>query len=212
MIKTILFDMGGVLFRQNTRKAIGRFAAIGLDTDEYIGKYGQKGFMRDCEMGNISEQEFCARLSAACGTRPISHRVALDCWLGFIDDVPYENLKELERLRKHYRLGLASNTNPFVMEYMDSPAISPDGKGISSYFDALYCSYLLHLYKPSEEYFQEILRRENLRPEEILFIDDSEANINGAKALGINTLHVPSNENWIPMLYNWLESHQDPEQ
>lgn len=207
MIKTILFDMGGVIFRQDTREAIDRFAAIGLDTDEYIGDYGQKGFMLDCELGNINEKEFCRRLALAIGKDSVSHNEALYCWLGFISDVPVGHLRALDLLHKEYRLGLASNTNPFVMEFMDSSAISTDGRPVSSYFDALYCSYMLHLYKPSPDYFREILGRENIRPEEILFIDDSAANIEGAARLGINTLHVRSNENWIPILSQWLEAH-----
>ena len=47
MIKNILFDMGGVIFRQNSEEAFRRFREAGVNTDEYMGEYGQKGFFLD---------------------------------------------------------------------------------------------------------------------------------------------------------------------
>lgn len=44
MIKNILFDMGGVIFRQNSEEAFRRFREAGVNTDEYMGEYGQKAF------------------------------------------------------------------------------------------------------------------------------------------------------------------------
>lgn len=44
MIKNLLFDMGGVIFRQNSEEAYRRFRAMGVNTDDYMGEYGQKGF------------------------------------------------------------------------------------------------------------------------------------------------------------------------
>lgn len=44
MIKNILFDMGGVIFRQNSEEAYRRFRSMGVNTDDYMGEYGQKGF------------------------------------------------------------------------------------------------------------------------------------------------------------------------
>lgn len=40
MIKHLLFDMGGVVFTQNTQEAFRRFKAIGLDPNYYMGEYG----------------------------------------------------------------------------------------------------------------------------------------------------------------------------
>ncbi len=51
MIKNLLFDMGGVVFNQNTEEAFRRFRQAGIDTDYYMGKYGQKDFFLDLESG-----------------------------------------------------------------------------------------------------------------------------------------------------------------
>ena len=47
MIKNILFDMGGVIFRQNSEEAFRRFREAGVNTDEYMGEYGQQGVFLD---------------------------------------------------------------------------------------------------------------------------------------------------------------------
>lgn len=36
MIKTILFDMGGVLFQIDTNQAKRRFEALGVDSERYL--------------------------------------------------------------------------------------------------------------------------------------------------------------------------------
>ena len=38
MIRNLLFDMGGVIFDQDTQEAFRRFEAIGIDTEKYMGK------------------------------------------------------------------------------------------------------------------------------------------------------------------------------
>ena len=45
--------------------------------------------------------------------------------------------------------------------------------------------------KPSKECFEFVLKNENLNAEETLFIDDSETNIEAAKEVGLNTIHLP---------------------
>lgn len=47
MIKNIYFDMGGVIFDQNSEEAFRRFRSLGIDTDYYMGAYGQRDFFLD---------------------------------------------------------------------------------------------------------------------------------------------------------------------
>ena len=44
MIKNILFDMGGVIFRQNSEEAFRRFREAGVNTDEYMENTVKKAF------------------------------------------------------------------------------------------------------------------------------------------------------------------------
>ena len=98
MIKNIYFDMGGVIFDQNTEEAFRRFRSLGIDTDYYMGVYGQRDFFLDLETGRIDADTFCQRVGEVVG-HAVSREQARDCWLGFFDGVPVERLDDLVTLR-----------------------------------------------------------------------------------------------------------------
>lgn len=195
MIKNLLFDMGGVIFLQDTAKAFSRFQAIGIDTDIYMGAHGQKGIFLDLEEGRIGEEEFRQGVSDIVG-HPVSMQDVCACWQGFLGGVPVERLRALDDLRKKYRLGLLSNTNPFMMRLTDSTSFSSDGRPISDYFDWMFLSYQLGAYKPDEKIFRLALEREGLNADETLFIDDAVKNTEATRRVGMHALHVATNEDW----------------
>lgn len=198
--------MGGVIFNQNTEEAFRRFQAIGVDTDHYMGHFGQKDFFLDLETGAIDTEEFCQKLSATIG-RPVSREEAQHCWLGFFDGVPAERLRCLEELRKDYHIGLLSNTNPFVMAHTRSPQFSEEGRPITDFFDQLFCSYEMLCCKPGEEIFRKALAESGMKAEECLFVDDSRANTDAAEKLGFQVLCTKSNTNWNDELKTYLKQH-----
>lgn len=206
MIKNILFDMGGVVFRQNSEEAYHRFREIGVNPDYYMGDYGQKDFFLDVETGRIDAEEFCRKMSEVVG-REVSWNEAQYCWLGFIRDVPVERLHNLLELRKNYHICLASNTNPFIMEFMRSKNFSDEHRPISDYFDLLFCSYEMKAYKPDSEFFEKVLQADGMKAEETIFVDDSEKNVRAAEALGLHGLHVELDMNWMPRLTEILTNN-----
>ncbi len=191
--------MGGVVFNQNTEEAFRRFREAGIDTDYYMGKYGQKDFFLDLETGDIDDQEFCRRMSDVVG-RTVSWDDAQYCWLGFFDGVPEERLRNLEALRKDFRLCLLSNTNPFIMAFTRSNCFSKEGRPITDFFDSFFCSYEMKCCKPADRIFLDALKRDGMLAEECLFVDDSQTNCDAAKKLGINVLCCKSNTHWMPEL------------
>lgn len=207
MIKNLLFDMGGVLFRQDTDEAFRRFRHHGIDTDYYMGAYGQKDFFLDLETGDITAEEFCQKMAATIGRENFSWEEAQHCWLGFLKDVPVERLRFLETLRNDYHLCLASNTNPFMMAYTRSAQFSTDGKPITDYFDTLFCSYEMKKYKPNADFFTHILQTDHLKADETLFIDDSAKNIKAAEAVDIHGFLVAPNEDWCDRLSEQLATN-----
>lgn len=206
MIKNILFDMGGVIFQQDTAEAFRRFRQAGIDPDIYMGEYGQKGFFLDVETGRIDADEFCRQMARVVGRESVSHDEAMHCWLGFIRGVEQSRLDRLVELRRHYHLCLLTNTNPFIMEYTRSSRFSPAGKPISDYFDSLFCSYEMKRYKPNSDFFSYALQADGMRPDECIFIDDSAKNIGAAEAVGIRGLHVDTNADWTAPLAQLLEA------
>ena len=57
-----------------------------------------------------------------------------------------------------------------------------------------FVSYELKCLKPDVKIYQKMIEKLNCKPNEIIFIDDKEKNVIGAKSLGINGIVYKNNE------------------
>lgn len=206
MIKTVIFDMGGVIITLNHQEALRRFKELGLkDADDILDPYTQGGIFGDLEEGKLSADEYQHDLEEMVG-RKLSFQEIQHCWLGYMQEVPANKLAALQRLRQEgYRIILLSNTNPYMTAWTDSKDFSGDGHPIQDYFDALYRSYEVKCMKPSENFFRLVLGQEKLLPEEALFIDDGPRNCAAASELGIRTYCPENGADWTSEIYKYLD-------
>ena len=92
----------------------------------------------------------------------------------------------LEKLRKKYRLGIISNFA--IPECVIKLLRNND---IEKQFDAIVISGAINKRKPSEEIFKSALMLMNLSPSEVIFVGDTiDADIEGAKAVGIKAIYI----------------------
>lgn len=204
-IKKIAFDFGGVIIRQNQQQAVERFKQIGLlDAEERLGAYTQQGIFGQLEEGKITAEDFRWQLSLLIG-RAVTIEDCSYAWRGYCDGLPQRNLEALQRLRREgYGLSILSNTNPFMMGWALSKDFDGNGHSLADYVDALYLSYQMKVMKPSAEIFRRVLEAEGVRPEELLFVDDSSHNISAAQQLGIATFQPVNGEDWTEELFQLL--------
>jgi len=204
---TIVFDLGGVVFRLEKQQAIDHFKEIGFEqVEDYLDDYEQKDFFGDLESGIVDAEQFRARLSEL-SHRPITLEQCEYAWTGYIKEKFDRNFEAFKLLREAgYRLCLLSNTNPFMMHYVRSDRFDGHGHGIGYYMDALYLSYEMRVMKPSSRIFEMMLERENVDPSKVLFLDDSARNCAAANALGIATYQPVNGEDWAPALAQLLRA------
>lgn len=204
-IKNIAFDLGGVVLALSYEQAVARFEEIGLrNARQHLDAFEQKGIFGDLEAGRISAETFRTELSRLIG-RELSMDECYYAWHGYVDHVPPQNLEALLNLRSRgYKVCLLSNTNPFMMQWAGRDF---DGQGhpISYFFDAMYLSYQCGVMKPHREIFEMMLRGQQSLPQETLFVDDGERNVQAAAALGMLTLCPHDNEDWIQLLEQLLK-------
>ena len=155
-----MFDLGGVIITLDQSQAIRRFEELGIkDAAQRLDPYVQSGIFGDLEHGLITAETFRRELSVHAG-REVTIAECEYAWQGYAKDVPQRNLDMLLRLRSEgYRLLLLSNTNPFMMAWVESDRFT-GGHPISYYMDACYLSYQMRLMKPSQDIFREVLHRE----------------------------------------------------
>lgn len=206
-IRNIAFDLGGVVLALSLEGAIRTFEKMGVsDARQRLDAFQQKGVFADLEAGRISMEEFRIEMCHLTG-KEITLQDSFDAWHGYVDHVPQQNLDTLLRLRqKGYKVCLLSNTNPFMTMWTESQEFDGHGHPISHYFDKLYLSYECGVMKPAPEIFHMMLKGQDAKPEETLFIDDSETNVKVAQSLGIHTLCPHNNEDWtiFPEILNLI--------
>ena len=205
-IKTIFFDLGGVIITLDQPQAIRRFQEIGLkDADQRLDAYTQGGIFGDLERGTIDAETFRVELSKLVG-RDVTYDECRYAWLGYCHELPQRNLEALRRLRSEgYRLVLLSNTNPFMMSWVMSPDFDGEGHSLEDYMDACYCSYKLGCMKPDTEFFHRVLMAEQTAPSQMLFLDDGPRNVAVASQMGIRTYCPENGADWTQTIYDYLK-------
>jgi putative hydrolase of the HAD superfamily len=205
-IRTIIFDLGGVVITLDPQQAVDRFKALGLaDAEKRLDSYTQSGIFGDVEHGLITPEEFRKEFSKLVG-HEVTHEECAFAWQGYAKEVPQRNLEALIRLRQEgYRVLLLSNTNPFMMEWVESPAFDGKGHPVSYYFDHCYLSYQMKLMKPSEDIFRAVLRNEKTFASECLFVDDGSRNVATASQLGMFTFCPENGADWTQDIYKYLK-------
>lgn len=206
MIKTIAFDLGGVVITIDQPRAVSRFKEIGLaDAEQRLDPYTQTGIFGDLEHGLITAEDFRLELGKLIGHDVTVEQCAY-AWQGYAKDVPMRNLEALKRLRQQgYRVVLLSNTNPYMMMWAMSPQFDGQGHSLADYFDHCYLSYQLKLMKPSEDIFCRVLQAEQTLPHEILFVDDGPRNVAAASQMGFRTFCPKNGADWTEEIYEYLK-------
>lgn len=190
-IRHIIFDLGGVLLNIDYNLTEQAFIQAGIHNfPQLYSQLAQTPVFDDFETGRISPSEFIAALQDASSV-PLSEQQITDAWNAMLIDFPIRRLQILQQLRIHHDLVLLSNTNEihevaFNKILMDSFTIP----NIGVFFDKVYLSHRVGMRKPNREIFQQILDDTGFDPSKTLFIDDSPQHIEGAKALGIQTIYL----------------------
>ena len=182
MIKQIWFDFGNIfipVFPENTKE---QFERCGVQLSEAHFTELHHTF----EVGEVSQREFFQSLTDSCKFLQSTNCVkrAWNCMLGDLrDDTLF-----LKKLGKSYDLALVSNTNAAHIEAIAAASGPFLWKRFTNAFDGLFLSHEIHERKPNTSYFEKVAKAMNAEPNEVLFVDDTQSNLDGASALGFQTL------------------------
>lgn len=200
MIQNLLFDLGGVIMDIERMKAVEALRAIGMkNPEEMLGDYGQKGPFLALERGEITPAEFRAELRQYF-TRPVTDDAIDDAFCEFLRGIPSGRLRALEQLHKRYKIYLLSNTNALMWHRYILPEFTKEGHDINYYFDGVIASFKVKAYKPEAAIFEAAERDLDIKPEETLFFDDSEANVEAARRFGFHAELVTPDRSFVQIL------------
>ena len=179
MIRTIVFDMGGVLIKFDREFFIRRLGVDSHDEEVLMNEVFCSLEWARMDRGSLTEEE---AVKSVCARLPERLHLAAErlvtMWERPILEVDgmYELVKELKD--KGYKVYLLSNASVRQHEYW--PRIPA-----SELFDGKLISSDVHLVKPQPEIYRLFCDTFHVLPEECFFIDDSPQNIEGAYEVGI---------------------------
>ena len=187
MPKAIVFDIGGVLIGLNMGRCIQAFrSGLGFERiTELLDPYHQKDIYGELEGGRISEHHFKELVIAE--SRPGTTAKDVENAMGELLDKKMDprTVRTVNELKEKYPLYLLSNNNPISMRHclsiLKSNGLDPDRT-----FRGQFISSDLKMMKPAPEFYNYVIQKIGLPPQEILFIDDNKANVDGARASGLD--------------------------
>ena len=189
-IKNIIFDYGNVIFEIDFKKAQEALLQLGIaDIETFFAHKSHNNIFNDFESAAITPAQFRDEIRKAANNPALKDEEIDAAWNSLLIGVPESVHETVLKVKDKYRTFLLSNNNEihynYIVDYLKREFEMEDN---SSLFEKTYYSQHMFLRKPNVEIFEQVIRENNLNPEETLFIDDSPQHIEGAKKAGLNTL------------------------
>lgn len=182
-IRVVLFDLGNVLVDLGDVSEMHAMLNTQGEEAEVWLKWLKSPAVAAFDSGKVSFDHFAEALLKEVGsdTDKETFKVAFKAWpRGLFDGA----LSLVDSVKPEYHRAILSNTNaahwPRLMEEM----------GLSGKFHSYYASHLVGATKPDKAIYQHVLEQLQVPPEEILFIDDNQVNIDTARNMGMQAYRV----------------------
>ena len=205
MNKTVIFDMGGVLVDLDIEdcKKVFREELGYYGIDQIIDACHQKGIYGELEAGSLSAEEFrnivLAEAREGATAADVDHAMSHI----LVGIAPYK-AELLKRMAQKYDLCMLSNNNPICLPY-SRKMFEDAGVPLEKVFRKCYMSFEMKSLKPSAEFYKAVMSDIGRPSDEVIFIDDSQKNVDGAIAAGMPAVYYEPGTDLSALLAQILE-------
>lgn len=191
-IKTVIFDLGGVILDLDVNATIRQFSLLsGMSLEEVRELYSTHPVFHQLEKGIVDEEVFRKEVRDLFDSKRVSDERIDDAWNSMLVRVPEARLTLLKELKNQYHVIILSNTNSIHVRHINQVILPQAGAySLEPFVHRVYFSHELKMRKPDAEIYQHVLSAGSLQPEETVFLDDNGDNIVAAEKLGINIVHI----------------------
>jgi putative hydrolase of the HAD superfamily len=189
-IEAVFFDIGGVLVSVDSSRAMEALSQRLDVSPDQIRQAMSFELLNNYEKGLLTSNQFYEELLVACNS---VKGMDLETFKAFWQDVLFpkpDSIAVLEKFSAHLPVYLLSNTNDFHYELLmrDFPFMKGVTGGTYSFMEGTI--------KPEARIYEIAIQRSGFRPEQILFIDDLQANVLAGKEMGLQVIHFTDFEHF----------------
>jgi glucose-1-phosphatase len=182
-IRAVIWDLGGVILRTEDptprQELADRLGMPRSDLEELV--FHSPSGMR-AQHGEISVEEHWENLRKTLHLSAQEMPAVRQAFWGG-DRIDLDLLEDIRRLRTHYKVGLLSNA------FWDLRRVITEEWKFADVFEEMVISSEVGVMKPDARIYHLALERLGVMPAQAVFIDDFQRNVEGARAVGIPTIH-----------------------
>ncbi|BCY14543.1 HAD family hydrolase [Actinoplanes sp. L3-i22] len=189
--RALLIDLDGVLRRWDPAPMIAVEVKYGLKPAALLETSMSWDLYRPAVAGEISDAEWMGLVASRLPLDEAAATAAVAEWQAYRGEVDPEALAFVRSVRAAGRkVGLATNAT-------DRLHADLDALGLTDEVDLVISSWELKVHKPAPEFFQQACLAIGAVPKHVLFVDDDDRAIGGARAAGLagyrwtGTEHIP---------------------
>lgn len=192
-LDALIFDLGGVIIDLDYGKTIAAMSQLAkCDMSQVYTQQRQSSLFTQFEVGAIGSVEFRDGLRSHLDITASDAEID-SAWNALILSIPPVRIGLIRALRHRYPVFLLSNNNELHLtrcyELFDA-ALGTDQGTLDDQFDHAYYSHHVGDRKPNASIYQRVIDEQGLDPARTLFVEDTAHNVEGAKAVGLQTLHI----------------------
>lgn len=177
-IKYALFDLDGVVIVARTQYFSEQFAAEqGIDSDA-VQEFFRNEFQKCLFKGADLKEEIAPYLPKWNWKGSVDE--LLEHWFSTERTTDAAVLEVVQRLRESgVKCYIATRQEKYRKQYLEEVV------GLKNHFDGTFCTCDIGCDKSDPVFFEFVLKELNASPEEVLYFDDAQKNIDTALELGI---------------------------
>lgn len=185
VVRAVVFDVGGVLERVGDIDTWLCWCRdrLGVTDDEFRAALTQIDNGGRAGVGGVSEAEYWGEWTAAFGlTRPQVEEITAAFWDWYCGELDDELMAYAATLRATCRVAILSNSAPGAREQEEARY------AFAATFEPIIYSHEVGLAKPDPRIYALTCERLGVRPEETVFLDDTQTCVDGATACGMHAV------------------------
>lgn len=182
-IRVVLFDIGGVLVEPSGVTTMLAWMRNAVSEEELWTMWLTSPCVRAFETGRLSPEEFADEVILDFRL-PVQREQFLQEMTRW-SVTPFPGAVELiEQISPRYVRATLCNTNVIHWKYLMRNA------GLAKAFPHHFASHLIGKIKPDAEAFHYVTQALGCDPKQVLFLDDNEMNVVGARSVGMEGVRV----------------------